>query len=57
MFDELELKRGVFLEVENYVSKTAIMASSTGQIFPSELSEGLKNKTRLVAAHPVGIIP
>ena len=53
MFDEFELKHGIFLELENYIAKDAIMASSTGQIFPSRLSEGLKNKTRLVAAHPV----
>lgn len=53
VFDEFELKHSVFLETENYINADAIMASSTGQIFPSRLSEGLNFKARLVAAHPL----
>ena len=53
VFEDFSLKRQVFEEVEKYVSDDVIMASSTGGIFPSRLSEGLRLQHRLVVAHPV----
>ena len=53
MFEDFHLKHRLFLEMENYIPENAIMASSSGQMFASRLSEGLKRKTRLVVVHPV----
>ena len=56
MFEDFDLKHRLFLELENYIPENAIMASSSGQMFASRLSEGLKRKARLVVTHPVRII-
>ena len=53
MFEDFDLKHRLFLELENYMPENAIMASSSGQMFASRLSEDLKRKARLVVAHPV----
>ena len=54
VFENFELKRSVFAEVVKHVTPDVIMASSTGNIFPSKLSEGLEHQNRIVVAHPVG---
>lgn len=53
VFEDFALKRSVFEEVEKYANDDVIMASSTGSIFPSRLSEHLRLQNRLVVAHPV----
>ncbi|XP_045208459.2 lambda-crystallin homolog [Mercenaria mercenaria] len=53
VFEDFNLKRSVFEEAEKYVSKDAILASSTGNIFPSRLSEGMKLKDRIIVSHPL----
>lgn len=55
MFEDFNLKRSVFEEAEKYASADAILASSTGNIFPSRLSEGMKFKERIIVSHPVRI--
>ncbi|KAL4229456.1 Crystallin [Mactra antiquata] len=53
VFEDFELKRKVFEEVEKYAPDTAILASSTGNIFASRLSDGLRMRDRLIVAHPL----
>jgi len=53
VFEDFNLKREVFTEVVKYSLPSAILASSTGNIFPSRLSEGLDRKERIIVAHPV----
>ncbi|XP_052807117.1 lambda-crystallin homolog [Mya arenaria] len=53
VFEDFKLKQGVMAEAERFVRPSAILASSTGNIFPSRLSEGLKLKERIIVAHPL----
>jgi 3-hydroxyacyl-CoA dehydrogenase len=53
VFENFNLKRSVFEEAETYASKDVILASSTGNIFPSRLAEGMKLKDRIIVSHPV----
>ena len=47
-----ELKQSVYAEVEASAASTAIIASSTSGILPSQLQAGLKHPERLLVAHP-----
>ncbi|XP_060552728.1 lambda-crystallin homolog [Ruditapes philippinarum] len=53
VFENFDLKRSVFAEAEKYASKDVILASSSGDMFPSRLSEGMKLKDRIIVAHPL----
>ncbi|XP_060552724.1 lambda-crystallin homolog isoform X1 [Ruditapes philippinarum] len=53
VFENIKLKRSVFEDAEKYASKDVILASSTGNIFPSRLSEGMKLKDRIIVSHPI----
>lgn len=55
VFEDYALKRSVFEEAEKHVRDDVVMASSTGNVFASRLSDGLRLKDRLVVAHPVCI--
>ncbi|KAH3825942.1 lambda-crystallin-like isoform X1 [Dreissena polymorpha] len=53
VFEDFTLKRKVFEEAERYAPDDVMLASSTGNIFASRLSEGLGKKTRIIVAHPL----
>lgn len=49
--ERLEIKQSVYAEVET-VNKTAVIASSTSGIMPSDLQAKMVNPERLIVAHP-----
>ena len=50
--ERLEIKQSVYNEVENHAANTALIASSTSGILPSNLQKNLKYPERLLVAHP-----
>ncbi len=50
--ERLDIKHTVFMEVEKYAPKTAIIGSSTSGYKPSELQIGLKRPETVMVAHP-----
>jgi len=48
----LELKIKVWTEIDGLVGDKTILGSSTSCIVPSKISEGLKNRSRFIVAHP-----
>ncbi len=50
--ERLDIKHKVFIEVEKYASKDAIIGSSTSGFKPSELQEGLSRPEAVVVTHP-----
>ncbi|MBW2544463.1 MAG: 3-hydroxyacyl-CoA dehydrogenase family protein [Deltaproteobacteria bacterium] len=58
--ENLDLKRKIFSELEQYVPQDAILCSNTSAISITEISEGLKHKARFLGTHfwnPPHIIP
>ena len=58
--ENLDLKRKIFSELEQYVPRDAILCSNTSAISITEISEALKHKARFVGTHfwnPPHIIP
>lgn len=56
----MEVKQGLFAEIENYCSKTAILATNTSVMSVTEIASKCKNKERVVGAHfwnPGHLIP
>jgi 3-hydroxyacyl-CoA dehydrogenase len=51
--ENLEIKRGVFSELERLAGPDTILASSTSAILPSAFSDHLKTRERCLVAHPI----
>ena len=60
VFEELEVKKQVFAEVEAVVSPECILATNTSSLSVTAMAEGLKHPERLVGFHffnPVALMP
>lgn len=60
IFEELELKRSLFAELEKIVSVECILATNTSSLSVTQMSEGLTNPERVIGFHffnPVAIMP
>jgi 3-hydroxyacyl-CoA dehydrogenase len=58
--EDLELKQGLFEQVESFCKKEAILASNTSSLTLAEMGLRVKNKERLVTTHwfnPPHIVP
>lgn len=51
--EQLELKRGIFVELDRLADDNAILASSTSAIPSSQFTEKLAGRARCLVAHPV----
>lgn len=51
--ENLEIKRGVFSEMERLAAPDAVLASSTSAILPSAFSSHLETRSRCLVAHPI----
>lgn len=50
--ERLDLKHKVYGEIETYAKPDALICSSTSNLKPSQLQEGMKTPERLLVAHP-----
>ena len=60
IFEELELKRSLFSELEKIVSVECVLATNTSSLSVTKMSEGLTNPERVIGFHffnPVAIMP
>ncbi len=60
VFENLEVKRQVFAEVEAVVSDTCILATNTSSLSVTDMSAGLAHPERVVGFHffnPVAVMP
>ncbi|MBW4095055.1 MAG: 3-hydroxyacyl-CoA dehydrogenase [Acidobacteria bacterium] len=60
VFEELQVKKQVFAEVEAVVSETCILATNTSSLSVTAMAEDLKHPERLVGFHffnPVAVMP
>jgi 3-hydroxyacyl-CoA dehydrogenase/enoyl-CoA hydratase/carnithine racemase len=60
VFEEIEIKKQVFTEVEAVVSAECILATNTSSLSITEMAAGLKNPGRVVGFHffnPVAVMP
>lgn len=60
VFEELNVKKAVFAEVEAIVSPECILATNTSSLSVTAMAEGLKHPERLVGFHffnPVAVMP
>jgi 3-hydroxyacyl-CoA dehydrogenase/enoyl-CoA hydratase/carnithine racemase len=60
IFEDLELKRGVFSSLEAVVAPTCVFATNTSALSVSEMAGGLAHPERLVGMHffnPVALLP
>ncbi|XP_051761588.1 lambda-crystallin homolog isoform X1 [Ctenopharyngodon idella] len=53
VFEDLEAKQTVFHEVENLVTESVILSSSTSCLMPSNVFSRVQNRTRCIISHPV----
>ncbi|MEM2169752.1 MAG: 3-hydroxyacyl-CoA dehydrogenase NAD-binding domain-containing protein [Candidatus Bathyarchaeia archaeon] len=53
VFEDLNLKKGVFKEVDEYVAPDAILASSTSGLPMSKIQSELKHPDRCIIVHPI----
>jgi 3-hydroxyacyl-CoA dehydrogenase/enoyl-CoA hydratase/3-hydroxybutyryl-CoA epimerase len=49
--ERMDIKKGVFERVENYVRPTAVVATNTSALSVSELQEGMKHPERVCGLH------
>jgi 3-hydroxyacyl-CoA dehydrogenase/enoyl-CoA hydratase/carnithine racemase len=60
IFEELDVKRQVFAELEGVVSPTCVLATNTSALSVTAMAEGLEHPERLVGMHffnPVALMP
>ena len=60
VFENLEVKKQVFAELEEIVSDTCILATNTSSLSVTEMAEGLAHPERVVGFHffnPVAVMP
>jgi len=50
--ERLDIKHSVYAEIEKFAPKSALIASSTSGIMPSDLQANMQNPERLLVAHP-----
>jgi carnitine 3-dehydrogenase len=50
--ERLDIKHSVYAEIERFAIKSALIASSTSGIMPSDLQANMQNPERLLVAHP-----
>jgi carnitine 3-dehydrogenase len=50
--ERLDIKHSVYVEIEKFATKSALIASSTSGIMPSDLQTNMQNPERLLVAHP-----
>ncbi|KAI1885428.1 hypothetical protein AGOR_G00220050 [Albula goreensis] len=53
VFEDLEVKRNVFQEVEGHVGEDVILSSSTSCLLPSNVFSRVQNRKRCIVSHPV----
>ncbi|XP_026074163.1 lambda-crystallin-like [Carassius auratus] len=53
VFEDLKAKHTVFHEVENLVTESVILSSSTSCLMPSNVFSCVQNRTRCIISHPV----
>lgn len=51
VFENLELKKGIFQKLDHLCPEKTIFASNTASLMPSILGEGIKRQDRLLVAH------
>ncbi len=60
VFEELEVKKDVFAELEKVVSAECVLATNTSSLSVTEMGAGLRHPERLVGMHffnPVAVLP
>ncbi|CAB4529714.1 unannotated protein [freshwater metagenome] len=60
IFEELELKKQLFAELEKIVTPECILATNTSSLSVTKMSEGLTNPERVIGFHffnPVAVMP
>lgn len=60
VFEELDVKRTVFAQVEEHVSSDCVLATNTSSLSVAEIGSSLKHPERLVGFHffnPVSVMP
>ena len=60
IFEELELKKKLFAELETIVAPDCVLATNTSSLSVTKMSEGLKNPERVIGFHffnPVAVMP
>lgn len=53
VYEDLDLKKQVFAEIEKFAPKEAILASTSGTLLPSQIQTALKRPERFLIVHPV----
>jgi 3-hydroxyacyl-CoA dehydrogenase/enoyl-CoA hydratase/carnithine racemase len=60
VFEEIQIKKSVFAELEDYVKPDAVLATNTSSLSITEMAADLKNPERVVGFHffnPVAVMP
>jgi 3-hydroxyacyl-CoA dehydrogenase len=60
IFEELELKKSLFKELETIVGEECVLATNTSSLSVTKMSEGLKHPERVIGFHffnPVAVMP
>ncbi|GAA2668876.1 MULTISPECIES: 3-hydroxyacyl-CoA dehydrogenase NAD-binding domain-containing protein [Actinosynnema] len=60
VFEDLDVKKKVFAEVEEHVSAEAVLATNTSSLSITDMASGLKHPERVVGFHffnPVAVMP
>lgn len=53
VFEDIELKKKVFLELDAICSDSVVLCSSTSCFLPSLIAEKLKHRSQFIVGHPV----